>query len=570
MKKFNRILSFLMALVLISGLALPVLADTYYLEDGSVSIAATSTDGGQTQIQTVTQNGATVNDTAPIVTQKDSGTATTNTVTIESSGGATAVVTVENVNIDTGSDTAGGDTSPIDVVNGSQAIITVSGENKVNSGHDVSGNHDYSAAVHVGDSTVVIQGADGKGDTLNASNDNTMGAAIGSDYNEDFTGTLIIQDVTVTTTDGNIGAGMLGNFSGELHIDGANVTATGGREEPGIGAGSGVNSYQGNFTGTVMISGQSQVTATGNKGGAGVGGGYDGDFSETGTVIVTEGSTLNAMSNERGAGVGGGFEGNFFGTVIVAEDSTLNAKSDVGGAGVGAGCEDTFFGTVIVTGGSEVTAAANEKGAGIGSSGSGQYYGTVIQETGSTITATGGDGGIGLGLSDPTRSRKAEVKENVDLTEYLTVLTPPADPALLPWHSHNYTGHSWDDGTVTNKPTEYAEGVRTYTCGCGMTRTESIPRLPASEPERAPAYDADFWADVEEQLRAAKKGGTVTVDAAWRTTMPASIMEAIAETGVTLIIQWNGGEDITIHKPYDGEKKYTIFYLKDLAVLLAD
>ena len=39
------------------------------------------------------------------------------------------------------------------------------------------------------------------------------------------------------------------------------------------------------------------------------------------------------------------------------------------------------------------------------------------------------------------------------------------------------TGHTWDDGVVTKKPTEKAEGVRTYICKtCGATKTESIPK----------------------------------------------------------------------------------------------
>lgn len=40
------------------------------------------------------------------------------------------------------------------------------------------------------------------------------------------------------------------------------------------------------------------------------------------------------------------------------------------------------------------------------------------------------------------------------------------------------TGHSWNDGIVTVEPTEDTEGVRTYTCTvCGETRTENIPTL---------------------------------------------------------------------------------------------
>ena len=42
----------------------------------------------------------------------------------------------------------------------------------------------------------------------------------------------------------------------------------------------------------------------------------------------------------------------------------------------------------------------------------------------------------------------------------------------------NRLGHQWDDGTVTKEPTENETGVRTYTCArCGDTKTESIPKL---------------------------------------------------------------------------------------------
>ncbi len=37
--------------------------------------------------------------------------------------------------------------------------------------------------------------------------------------------------------------------------------------------------------------------------------------------------------------------------------------------------------------------------------------------------------------------------------------------------------HVWDEGVVTTEPTEDEEGVKTYTCECGETKTESIPAL---------------------------------------------------------------------------------------------
>ncbi|MBQ9518113.1 MAG: cadherin repeat domain-containing protein [Eubacterium sp.] len=40
-----------------------------------------------------------------------------------------------------------------------------------------------------------------------------------------------------------------------------------------------------------------------------------------------------------------------------------------------------------------------------------------------------------------------------------------------------YTAHNWNDGVVTKAATTTATGVKTYTCGCGATKTESIPKL---------------------------------------------------------------------------------------------
>lgn len=37
--------------------------------------------------------------------------------------------------------------------------------------------------------------------------------------------------------------------------------------------------------------------------------------------------------------------------------------------------------------------------------------------------------------------------------------------------------HLWDEGVVTSEPTTSAEGVKTYTCICGATKTESIEKL---------------------------------------------------------------------------------------------
>ena len=43
--------------------------------------------------------------------------------------------------------------------------------------------------------------------------------------------------------------------------------------------------------------------------------------------------------------------------------------------------------------------------------------------------------------------------------------------------------HIWDEGEVTTQPTYYEEGVKTFTCDCGATKTETVPVLKNFENE---------------------------------------------------------------------------------------
>ena len=56
--------------------------------------------------------------------------------------------------------------------------------------------------------------------------------------------------------------------------------------------------------------------------------------------------------------------------------------------------------------------------------------------------------------------------------------------AALCEHTDEKSGlaaHTWDEGEETIPPTEYDDGVMTYTCTvCGKTKTERIPKLVAN------------------------------------------------------------------------------------------
>ena len=50
--------------------------------------------------------------------------------------------------------------------------------------------------------------------------------------------------------------------------------------------------------------------------------------------------------------------------------------------------------------------------------------------------------------------------------------------------------HTWDAGVVTTEPTAEAEGVKTFTCPCGATKTESIPKAGSTaDPGTTPGTD---------------------------------------------------------------------------------
>ena len=122
MKLRSRILAVLMALLLAVGMPLTALAETYDLNEGSVTIDANETG------QTVTQNEVSNQDSNPVITS--GGTATPNTITVNTNGG-NANVTLDNVNINS-------DGAAMEVNRGEGTTVTVEldGTNTLQSGED--------------------------------------------------------------------------------------------------------------------------------------------------------------------------------------------------------------------------------------------------------------------------------------------------------------------------------------------------------------------------------------------------------------------------------------------------
>ena len=303
----KKIMTRLLSLVLL-GTFIPsfVLADNWDLDKGSITVNAT------VESQTVSQAGGSPTvDNNPVITS--SSGKTNNTVTITAEKNATANVTLENVNIDTG--TRGG------------AAITTSGEGNVN--------------IEL-DGTNTVKSGDGHAG-LEKNNDGKLTI---TDSNKD--------QGSLDATGGKYGAGIGGGEKGagtDISISGGKVIATGGRQGAGIGGG-----FKGAGT-DISISG-GQVTATGGKYGAGIGGGYMG----AGTDISISGGKVTATGGEEGAGIGGGDYG--AGTGIIVSGGEVNANGGLAGAGIGGGSFGD--GTGITVSGGEVNAQGGESGAGIG------------------------------------------------------------------------------------------------------------------------------------------------------------------------------------------------------------
>lgn len=264
--KGKKIISTLLALLLLASLPVSALAAEWDIGNGDITVNAGS--GGQT----VTQGGgAAVEDIAPVIT----GTSTENTVTINAEKDQTANVTLSGANID--------------VSSAGKAAVTTTGEGNV------------SIELN-GDNTL----KSGKGHAgLEKKNGGKLTIA-----DEDKNGKL-------TAEGGKYGAGIGGGDQGAgsgITITGGEIKATGGQYGAGIGGGKGDGS-------DITISG-GEVNATGGTSGAGIGGG----LRSKGKDITVSGDTkLKVQGGDEdhydgaGAGIGDGGS-NAYGTKILGAE----------------------------------------------------------------------------------------------------------------------------------------------------------------------------------------------------------------------------------------------------------
>ena len=310
--KGKKIVSTLLALLLLASLPVSAHAATWDIGKGDITVNAES--GGQT----VTQgDGAAVPDSAPVIT----GTSKENNVTINADSGQTASVTLSGVNID--------------VRDKGKAAVSTTGEGNVNielnGSNALKSGHSHAGLEKNNDGNLTIQDKDKDG-SLNAKGGQD-GAGIGggsSGAGSDIT----ITGGKVTARGGNYGAGIGGGAYGngsDITVTGGEVTANSGNYGAGIGGGGWGNGNN------ISISG-GKVTATGGMFAAGIGGGMHRD----GNDITISGGEVSAAGGKCGAGIGGGLDARGSGDVTVSGDAKLKVRGgktgdDGQGAGIGNG-----------------------------------------------------------------------------------------------------------------------------------------------------------------------------------------------------------------------------------------
>lgn len=376
---------------LVVGMTLPAFADTWYIEDGDISISA-GTSGNHVEQGEKKQDET----TETIITNRKS-TASSNTVTIEAGEGKTVDVTLKNVNIDASSGAA------VSVTGKGDTNIELNGNNTLTSSSGYAGlEHNKT------DDSGTLTITDDKGDAGSlTANGGIDGAGIGGSDEHD--GQVTITGGEITATGGNGAAGIGGGAGdtdavggdGDVTISGGTITATGGRLGAGIGGGA-----YGNGTVTVT-DGDITAKATGRYG-AGIGGGYGAKPKPSGTLIggngtvtISGGTITEASGGYMAAGIGSGFQG--LGTVTIEGDAVIkNAQGGKAGAGIGSGTRGDS--EIIIRGDAVIeNAESSANGAGIGA-GQGSLrdnistVGKVTIEGNAKIeNAKSGSGGSGIG-----------------------------------------------------------------------------------------------------------------------------------------------------------------------------
>jgi len=224
---------------MLTTLAAPAFAKTWHIEDGDITVKAGETKGTNKVSQGANQE---VEDTDTIITNRNEGTSSSNTVTIEAEKKDDKVeVTLKDVNIDTSSRKK----AAVSVTGEGDTNIKLNGDNALKS--DIYRSDIYRSGIY-GSGSLTISGG-----TVTANGDDG-----GSGIYSSNSSSVTISGGTVTATGGgSTGSNGLGgrgicSDSGGVTISGGTVTANGGDSKDGYG-GDGIHSNDIDLSGSLEL-----------------------------------------------------------------------------------------------------------------------------------------------------------------------------------------------------------------------------------------------------------------------------------------------------------------------------
>ena len=289
----QRAAAFILTAAMLTTLAAPAFAGTWYIEDGDITVKAGETKGTNKVSQGANQE---VEDTDTIITNRNEGTASSNTVTIDANGKNDKVeVTLKDVNIDTSSRNK----AAVSVTGSGNTTIKLDGDNALKSDTYRSGIYG-SGSLTISGGTVTANGDDGGSGISSSGNLTISGGTVTANGDDGGRGIYSRGGVTISggstvTAKGGSGTNSSGGYgicsSGGVTISGGTVTANGGNSTNSSG-GYGISSLD------VAIS-SGTVTANGgdSKDGYGGDGIHSNDIDLSGSLELTAKAGKGTQSN---------------------------------------------------------------------------------------------------------------------------------------------------------------------------------------------------------------------------------------------------------------------------------
>ena len=316
----QRAAAFILTAAMLITLTAPAFAETWYIENGDITVKASGTEGKNTVSQ---GNKKDVEDTNTIITNQNQDKASSHTVTIDANDKNDKVeVTLKDVNIDTSSRNK----AAVSVTGSGNTTIKLDGDNALKSDTYRSGIYG-SGSLTISGGTVTANGDDGGHGIYSRGSITISGGST----------------VTANGRSGTISGGDGIRSDGGVTISGGTVNATGGRSGT-ISGGDGIRSGGG------LTVSDGTVTAKGGNGDSKDG--YGGDGIRSGGVVTISGNTVNAA---------GGYGGKVGGYGICSFDRVAISGGTVeaaGGNGSTGGGSGIYSSVIDLSGSLELTAKA--------------------------------------------------------------------------------------------------------------------------------------------------------------------------------------------------------------------